>query len=133
MGEMRTDMVYRVQTNTNELRKTERQIMAEEQRNMRQLEKVEHMHKALAEDTQTGKQSLEQIERMKERTNANFELMEKENQEERKKLEGQLKQLEGTFQQMQSELGQVRSDNAKLAGQVQQARKLDADNLGNNN
>ena len=55
------------------------------------------MQKNLAEDFQNVKLSLEQTDKLKERAVANFETIDRENQEEKKKLETQVKQLESTL------------------------------------
>ena len=44
-------MAYKVAIVVNNLKKSERMLVADENRNIRQLEKVEHMQKTLAEDS----------------------------------------------------------------------------------
>jgi hypothetical protein len=70
---MKAEIFNKVQIITNNLRKSERLLINDENRNIRQLEKVEHMQKTLVEDFQNVKESLEQTDRLKERAAANFE------------------------------------------------------------
>lgn len=84
---MKTDVQYKMAIIVNNLKKSERQLMNEENRNVRQLDKVEHMQKTLAEDFQNVKDSLDQSEKLKQRAIANFDTIDRENQEEKKKYE----------------------------------------------
>jgi hypothetical protein len=56
---MKTDVSYKVAIVVNNLKKSERLLINDENRNIRQLDKVEHMQKTLAEDYQNVKESLE--------------------------------------------------------------------------
>ena len=47
---MKTDVLHKVSTLTVNLKKREKLIIQEDLRNVRQVDKVEHMQKALAED-----------------------------------------------------------------------------------
>ena len=51
---------------------------------------------------------------MKQRAAANFDLVEKENLEDKKKYEGELTKLETMLQKLQSDLASSKSDNLKL-------------------
>jgi len=81
---------HKAATIANNLKKAERQLAADENRNLRQLDKVEQMQKNLAEDFQQVRDSLDQTERLKQRAQANFEAVEKENFEDKKKYEQQI-------------------------------------------
>ena len=59
LEEMKTDVAYKAAIVINNLKKTERVLIADENRNLRQLDKVDHLHKALAEDFGALKDSLE--------------------------------------------------------------------------
>ena len=52
--------------------------MKEENRSLRQLDKVEHMQRNLAEDYTNVKESLEQTDKLKKRAIDNFETVENE-------------------------------------------------------
>ena len=82
---MKTDVAYKVAIVVNNLKKSERLLINEENRNLRQLDKVEHMQKTLAEDYQNVKDSLDQTDKLKTRAQANFDAIEKENTEEKLK------------------------------------------------
>ena len=56
--------------------------MTEERKNLRYLERVGAMQRALADDHQNVKDSLRHTERLKERAHANFEIIDGENREE---------------------------------------------------
>jgi DNA-directed RNA polymerase subunit F len=47
---MKTDINYKMTSLINNLKKNEKQIISDENRNLRHLEKVEHMQRTLAED-----------------------------------------------------------------------------------
>lgn len=87
------------------------------------------MQKNLAEDFQQVRDSLDQTERLKQRAQANFEAVEKENFEDKKKYEQQITQLEQLLGKLQQELSQSKNENAKLKSQVQTTRKQDQENL----
>lgn len=87
LDEMKTDITYKMSTILNTLKKDQRQIMGDENRNLRQLDKIEHMQKALHEDYSAVQISLEAADKLKQRTTLNFEAIEKENAEEKKKME----------------------------------------------
>lgn len=87
LEEMKTDVAYKVAIVVNNLKKSERLLVADENRNIRQLEKVEHMQKTLAEDFLNVKDSLDATDKLKQRAQANFDAIEKENQEEKRKYE----------------------------------------------
>lgn len=54
---------------------------------MRQLEKLVHMQKNLQEDFQNVKESLDKTDKVKQRSIANFDSIEKENTDDKKRLE----------------------------------------------
>ncbi len=82
INEMRDDTLHKVYTIANNLTKTERQIFSDERKNLRYLERVGAMQRALIEDHQSVSDSLKQTERLKERAKKNFDIIDKENQEE---------------------------------------------------
>jgi hypothetical protein len=49
--EMKSDIVLKMNTIFTDLGRSQKALVREENRNMRQLDKVEHMQKAIAEDT----------------------------------------------------------------------------------
>ena len=59
IDEMKGDINHKMSTLINNLKKNEKQIINDENRNLRHLEKVEHMQRTLAEDYQNVKESLE--------------------------------------------------------------------------
>ena len=63
---MREDTLHKVQTIANNLGKSEKVLMAEK-KNLRFLERVGAMQKALVEDSETVKESLRHADRLKER------------------------------------------------------------------
>jgi hypothetical protein len=87
LEEMKTDVTYKVAVIVNNLKKSEKLLINDENRNIRQLDKVEHMQKTLQEDFQNVKDSLEATEKLKQRAVQNFEAVEKENADDKKKLE----------------------------------------------
>jgi hypothetical protein len=87
LEEMKTDVTYKVAIIVNNLKKSEKLLINDENRNIRQLDKVEHMQKTLQEDFQNVKDSLEATEKLKQRAVQNFEAVEKENTDDKKKLE----------------------------------------------
>lgn len=90
LEEMKQDIAHNVATIANNLKKSEKQLIIDEKRNIRHLEKVEHMQKTLAEDFNNVKLSLEETEKLQKRAIANFETIDQENQEEQKKLDLQV-------------------------------------------
>ena len=90
-------MSHKMETNLNNLRKDQKQIITDENRNMRQLDKIEHMQKALAEDFTSVKASLEATDKLKQRASQNFEAIDKENIDDKKKLESAIQALEKTL------------------------------------
>ena len=74
--------------------------MTEERKNLRYLERVGAMQRALADDHQNVKDSLRHTERLKERAHANFEIIDGENREEQGASERQLRQMEELLNQM---------------------------------
>lgn len=118
LEEMKTDVSYKAAIVVNNLKKTERALIADENRNLRQLDKVDHLHKALAEDFTALKDSLDSTQRLQTRAQENFSAVEKENQEELRKYELQMTQLEETLTKLQRELESSRGDNGKLKGDL---------------
>jgi hypothetical protein len=84
---MKADIYNKMSTIVNNLKKSERALVTEENRNLRQLDKLEHMQKGLSEDFTNVKESLEMTDKLKQRAIANFDAIERENLEEQKKLE----------------------------------------------
>lgn len=82
INEMRDDTLHKVNTIANNLTKEERQIFADERKNLRYLERVGAMQRALFEDHQSVGDALKQTERLKERAKKNFDIIDKENQDE---------------------------------------------------
>ena len=76
---MKQDVNYKVSTILNNVKKNQRQILTDENKHIRQLDKIEHMQKSLAEDFSFQKETLSASDTLKERTNANFEVIDKEN------------------------------------------------------
>lgn len=79
INEMRDDTLHKVYTIANNLTKTERQIFNDERKNLRYLDRVGAMQRALIEDHQSVADSLKQTERLKERAKKNFDIIDKEN------------------------------------------------------
>jgi hypothetical protein len=61
---MKQDVAHNVATIANNLKKSEKQLIIDERRNIRHLEKVEHMQKTLTEDYHNVKDSLDETERL---------------------------------------------------------------------
>lgn len=64
---MREDTLHKVQTIANNLGKSEKVLMADEKKNLRFLERVGGMQKALVEDSETVTESLRHADRLRER------------------------------------------------------------------
>ena len=62
---MKADVNNKMSTIVNNLKKSERQLITEGSKNLRQLDKLEHMQKNLAEDLTNVKESLEQTDKLK--------------------------------------------------------------------
>ena len=129
LEEMKTDVSYKAAIVINNLKKTERALIADENRNLRQLDKGDHLHKALAEDFTALKDSLDSTQRLQTRAQENFSTVEKENQEELRKYEQQMAQLEETLAKLQRELESSKGDNHKLRSELDAGRREDKENL----
>lgn len=84
---MKSDVGFKMASILNNLKKSERQLINDENRNLRQLDKLEYMQKSLAEDCTNVKDSVEATDKLRQRAVSNFDAIDKENQDEKKKLE----------------------------------------------
>ena len=62
---MKSDITHKMLTNINNLRKNNKQVIQEDQRSVRQLDKIEFLQKTLAEDCAHVKEQLDTAERLK--------------------------------------------------------------------
>jgi hypothetical protein len=79
---MREETLHKMNTMANDLTKSERAMIHEERKNLKYLDRVNAMQKALVEDHQAVKEALRHNERLKERAQENFKIIERENLEE---------------------------------------------------
>ena len=84
---LKNDTLHQVHTIANNLTKSERQLVQDESRHLRYLARVSHMQRALLEDSEHVKSSLRHTERLKERAQRNFEVIDQENLEETRGVE----------------------------------------------
>jgi len=79
---MREDTLHKINTIANNLTKNERHVISEEKKSLRYLDRVGAMQRALVEDHQTVKDTMRHTERLRERAEENFEIIDKENRDE---------------------------------------------------
>lgn len=94
--------------------KNERSLVQEESKNLRYLQRVSLMQRSLLEDSEHVKASLRHTERLRERAQKNFEVIDQENREETQAVESQIGEMQRAIEDMKAALKAAESEKAKL-------------------
>jgi peptidoglycan hydrolase CwlO-like protein len=86
----------------------------EESKNLRYLQRVSLMQRSLLEDSEHVKASLRHTERLRERAQKNFEVIDQENREETQAVESQIGEMQRAIEDMKAALKAAESEKAKL-------------------
>ena len=76
------DSLHKVLTTANNLTKSERMLAQDEKKNLKYLDRALGMQRALADGSETVRESLQKTQRLGDRARDNFEIIDKENAEE---------------------------------------------------
>ena len=113
------DMQYKFAAILQTVHTKQKIMIQEEDRNLRQLDKIEIMQKSLIEDFQSQKDTLEVADKLKQRTMDNFNTIEKENLEEKSSLQNLISSNEDMLKRLQVELDKSQKDTVKLKQDIQ--------------
>jgi peptidoglycan hydrolase CwlO-like protein len=89
-------------------------LVQEESKNLRYLQRVSLMQRSLLEDSEHVKASLRHTERLRERAQKNFEVIDQENREETQAVESQIGEMQRAIEDMKAALKAAESEKAKL-------------------
>ncbi len=89
-------------------------MVQEESKNLRYLQRVSLMQRSLLEDSEHVKASLRHTERLRERAQKNFEVIDQENREETQAVESQIGEMQRAIEDMKAALKAAESEKAKL-------------------
>ena len=96
--------------------------MQEESKHLRYLQRVSLMQRSLMEDSEHVKASLRHTERLRERAQKNFEVIDQENREETTAYESQIIEMQRAIEEMKGLLAASEADKGKLKRETQDGR-----------
>ena len=89
---------------------------------MRYLQRVSLMQRSLLEDSEHVKASLRHTERLRERAQRNFEVIEGEYAEETRAVEAQIGEMQRAIEEVKAKIRQAEADKGKVRRETQEQR-----------
>lgn len=122
---MHFDLNTKMEQIVKAIKKEEKIIMNDEERQLRNLDKLEYMSQYLNEDHIMTQNSLQEAQKIRDQSKLEMNQVDKENNKELQQLEMQVRQMQELIENHQSKQQEVQSENVRLLKQIQDGRVKD--------
>jgi hypothetical protein len=122
---MHIDLNKKMDQIVHNIKKEEKVIMNDEERQLRNLDKLEYMSQYLNEDHVLTQKSLQDAQKIKDNSKKEMEDYEKDGIYELQELERQVLQMETLIQEQEKKQAEIQQDNYKLQKTIQSNRDTD--------